>query len=889
MPWIPSFLSRWKTVLSKKSLSRQLDQELRSHFDLLTEENIRRGMTKNEAQRQARITLGGAAQIQEAYRDQAGLPFLETLAYDLRFGARMLFRNPGFTVVAVLTLALGIGANTAIFSVVNAVLLRPLPYAHPQDLVTLRSNQSWPDLHDIQQQARSLEKIGAFANWQFDLLGNGEPEQVQAALVSLDLFDTLGVAPALGRTFSTADDQPGNARVVVISHGFWQRKLGGDRAAIGRGITLTGNTYTIAGVMPAGFRFPSGDAEIWVPFRAGYPEAAQARGVHMQYSIARLKPGVTRAQAQSELDAIAQGLAKLYPEENRGRRYIALPLQQRVTGNIRPALLVLFGAVGFVLLIASLNFANLLLAKASTRTAEAQVRAALGATPGRLVRQFLTESLLISLLGGAAGLALGSYGIRLLLLLKPQDLPAIAAVNIDSTVLLFTVGVSLLTGCLFGLFPILQVILPRSAAGLKTGKAVSSQSRGTVRLRQAMIVGELAISLMLVCGAGLLIRTLWQLQNVDPGFNAQGVMTARVWLPQDRYAEIGPQNQFYSQLEQQLARQPGVQSAALVTELPLGGNHIPHNFVVAGRAPLAIGTEPEAETNLVSSAYFSTLQIPLRQGRFFTEADREGAPLVAIVNEAMVRQYFAKEDPLGAQLYFARDDKHTHFTIVGVVADVKESGPDQDAEPAIYTPLMQKQEPWRRWAAIVLRANEASTNDVRSNATGSNEAPAALAQTIKNAVWAVNPRIPVNKVGPLSGLLAGSLAPRRFNTVLLAIFAATALALAMIGVYGVVSYTVAQRTQEIGVRIALGASALNVFWMVLKQGLGMTALGIVLGIAGSFAAGRALVSLLFGVSSRDLLTFTATAVLLTIVALLATYIPARRAAKVDPMVALRYD
>ena len=796
----------------------------------------------------------------------------------------MLLRNPAFTAVAVLTLALGIGANTAIFSVVNAVLLRPLPYSHPRELITLRSSNSWPDLHDIQQQSRSLEKIGAYANWQFDLLGNGDPEQVQAALVSLDLFDTLGVAPALGRTFSSADDQPGTARVAVVSHGFWQRKLGGDAAVIGRSITLTGNSYTIAGVMPAGFRFPTGEADLWVPFRAGYPEAAAARGVHMQYSIARLRPGVTQAQAQSELDSIAKRLGELYPEENRGRRYIAMPLQQRVTGNIRPALLVLFGAVGFVLLIASLNFANLLLAKASTRTAEAQVRAALGATPRRLVRQFLTESLLISLLGGAAGLALGSYGIRLLLLLKPQDLPAIASVSIDSTVLLFTVGVSLLTGCLFGLFPILQVILPRSVAGLKTGKAVSSQSRATVKLRQAMIVGELGISLMLVCGAGLLIRSLWHLQSVDTGFNAQGIMTARVWLPQDRYAEIGPQNQFYSQLEQQLARRPGVQSAALVTELPLSGNHIPHNFVVAGRPPLALGTEPEAETNLVSPAYFSTLQIPLRQGRFFQESDREGAPLVAIVNEAMVRQYFAKEDPLGAQLYFARDPKHTHFSIVGVVGDVRESGPDQDAEPAIYLPLMQKQEPWRRWAAIVVRAK-----DARANASGSDDAPAALAETIKNAVWAVNPQIPVNKIGPFTGLLADSLAPRRFNTLLLVIFAATALALAMIGVYGVISYTVTQRTQEIGVRIALGASATNVFWMVLKQGLGMTALGIVLGVAGSLAAGRALVSLLFGVGAHDLLTFTLTAVLLTIVALLATYIPARRASRVDPMVALRYE
>jgi len=874
MRQLKHLLARLRTALSRKDLGRQLDHELRAHLEMLTEENLRRGMTKQEAERQARITLGSNTQIHEAYRDQAGLPFFETLLYDLRFAARMLRKNPGFTLVAVLTLALGIGANTAIFSVVNAVLLRPLPYAHPQELITLRSFNSWPDLYDIQQQSRSLEKIGAYANWQFDLLGNGEPEQVQASLVSLDLFDTLGVPPALGRTFSTTDDQLNGARVAVVSYGFWQRKLGGDPSAIGRAITLTGNSYTVAGVMPADFRLPTGEAELWVPFRVGYPEAASARGVHMQYTIARLKPGVTQAQAQSELDAIAKRLGKLYPSENRGRRYISMPLHQRVTGNIRPALLVLFGAVGFVLLIASLNFANLLLAKASTRRNEAQVRAALGATPRRLIRQFLTESMLISLLGGAAGLALGSYGIRLLLLLKPQDLPTLASVTVDSSVLLFTLGISLLTGCLFGLLPVLQIILPTSVAAPKTGKAVSSQSRSAIKLRQVMIVGELAISLMLVCGAGLLIRSLWHLQNVDTGFNTQNIVSARLWLPEGRYAEIAQQNQFFSELEQQLAHQPGVQSAALVTEMPLSGNHIPHNFVIAGRPPVAVGTEPEAETNLVSTGYFSTLQIPLLQGRFFNDADRGDAPLAAIVNEAMVRRYFDKDNPLGAQLYFARDEKRAHFTIVGVVADAKEYGPDQDAEPAIYMPILQKQEPWRRWAAIVVRTNES---------------PLAMGQTLKKAVWTVNPQIPVNKVGPLTDLLTDSLAPRRFNTILLVIFAATALLLAVVGVYGVISYTVTQRTQEIGVRIALGASTMNVFWMVLKQGLGMIAMGIVLGVAGSFAAGQALVSLLFGVGARDLLTFTVTATLLAIVALLATYIPARRATKVDPMVALRYE
>ncbi|HEY6306297.1 MAG TPA: ABC transporter permease [Candidatus Angelobacter sp.] len=856
----------------RKKDEEGLDHELRFHLEKEVEQNIARGMSAEEARRRALIAFGGVQQAREKVRDVGRSRALEDLQQDLRYGWRALRKSPGFTVVAAMTLALGIGANTAIFSVVNAVLLRPLPYTRPQELVTLRGGQSWPDLSDIQQQNRSLEKLGAFAPWQFDLLGHGEPEQISAALVSLDLFDALGVPPAAGRTFSSADDQPGSARVAVVSYGFWQRKLESDPRVSGRSIILSGNSFTVIGVMPPGFQLPQGDAEIWVPFRLGYPEAAGARGVHMQYAIARLRPRVSLGQAQSELDTIVEYLATLYPEENRGRRILMLPLRERVTGNVRPALQVLFAAVGLVLLLASLNFADLLLARASTRIAEAQVRAALGATPWRLVRQFLTESILLSAIGGIVGLTLGAWGVRILLLLKPPDLPQIAAVEIDGVVLLFTLVISLLTGAIFGLFPVLRVILPTYGSGLRTGKSRSGQTRSALKLRRAVIVGELAISLTLLCGSGLLLRTLWRLQSTDSGFNPEGVLTARLWLPENRYAKIDRQNQFFSQLEDRLKQLPAVKAASLVTELPLSGNHLSHNFVIVGQPPPQTGAEPEAQTNLVSSGYFASLEIPLLQGRFFAETDRAGAPLVAIVNQTMVREFFANADPIGAQIYFARDPEQKRLTIIGVVGDVKEFGPDEDQDPAIYTHILQKQEPWRRWSGIILRS-----------AGGQ----ATLAEELKKAVWAVDPEIPVNKIEPLADMLADSLAARRFNTLLLSLFATTSLLLAITGVYGVISYAVTQRTQEIGVRMALGARSGSVFWLVLKQGLALTVLGIALGTLGSLAAGRALVSLLFGVGERDLVTFLSCAVLLALVVILATLLPARRAARVDPMVALR--
>jgi putative ABC transport system permease protein len=862
--------------LTRGKVEKDFRQEIEEHIALLTEENMQRGMDPQEARYSALRSFGGVTQVAASHREHSGLPLLESLGQDVRFALRLMRRSPGFALVAIVTLALGIGANTAIFSVFNAVLLRPLPYSRPGELISMAGRQSWPDLHDIQQQSRSLESLGAFAGWRFDLLSQGEPEQAKAALVSLDLFDTLGVAPELGRTISSADDVLGGPRVVVTSYGFWQAKLGGRKDAIGKTLSLSGNPYTVVGVMPQNFRLPEGKAELFIPFRVGYPEGASARGLHFQYTVARLRPEWKQATAQAELDGIAKTLAKLYPDENRDRRYVIVPLHRRVSGPVREAILVLAAAVGLLLLIACFNFANLLLAKASSRGEEAKMRAALGATPGRLVRQFLTESLVLSSFGGLAGLALGAWGTRLLLLLKPPDMPSLVTVKVDLPVLLFTLALALLTGVVFGLFPVFQAVLPSRGTPGRAGKERAGESRGMLRVRRVLLAAELAISLVLLSTAGLLFRTLWQLQRTDPGFDVQGVLSAYIQLPPNRYATIERQNEFFAQLEQQLQRLPGISSATLGSELPMSGNHIPHNFLIEGRPAPPVGTEPEAQTNLVSPAYFSTLRIPLLAGRVFTQEDRIGSPLVAVVNAAMVRTYFKGQSPLGAQVRFARDPGPPKWmTIVGVVGDVKEFGLDMDEGGAIYMPILQKQEPWRRWSGILLR--------------GADPLSPPNGQLIKQAVWSVDAAVPVTEIQPLSDSLSESLSPRRFNAMLLGAFALTALLLTIAGVYGVISYMVTLRTREIGVRIALGASRLDVLKLLLKQGAAPTLAGVLLGLGGTLLAGRITSRLLFNMGSSDPLTLLSAAGLLAAMAMCATFIPSQRATRVDPVVALRCE
>jgi len=799
---------------------------------------------------------------------------MHALRQDVRYGVRVLRKNPAFTLVAALTLSLGIGANTAIFSVVNGVLLRPLPYTNPYELISIDRSQSAPDLEDFQRQGHAIAQLGGYADWSFDLLGKAEPEQVKGALVSVNLFPALGVKPLLGRTLGADDDRLGGAPMVLVSHRFWTQRMGADPEVIGKSLNLTGKSYTVIGVMPAGFILPRGEPELFVPLKIGYPEAANQRGVHFNFAIGRLAPHTSIQQAQAEITAISKRLAEIYPEENRGRQYTIVGLHDRVVRNVRATLLLLLGAVGFVLLIASSNFANLLLARASARRAELQTRLALGASASRLVRQLLTESLLLGLLGGTGGIGLAFVALQALLAAKPKQLPTLATLNIDTTVLVFALAISSLTGLLFGLFPAADIVREAKRAGVQQGIAEARHSRSTL-FRQVLIASEVALCVTLLCGSGLLIRSLVRLQDVSPGFETESILTAQLWLRENHYHDVAAQDRILRNIVEGLEHAPGVQSAALVTEPPLSGQHLSHNFIIAGRPPIPVGSEPDVDTNLVSPSYFETLKIPILKGRVFTPEDRAGAPPVAIINLSMAKQFWGSEDPIGARVAYARSSQRTWMNVVGVVADVRASGLDQPDEPTIYTPIFQKQEEWRRWATIGIRS--------------SGIPPLELAPLLKKQVWRLDDQLPLVQIQPLSYFLEESLAERRFNTFLLGVLASVSLALAMVGIYGVISYTVAQRTREFGIRMALGAVTSDLLGIVLIAALKLIVAGAATGLVAALLLTRVLSGMLFGISSRDPLTFLSITLLLLTVALAAALVPALRASSVDPVVALRHE
>jgi putative ABC transport system permease protein len=791
---------------------------------------------------------------------------------DLKFALRSLGKNPAFTLIAVLTLALGIGANTAIFSVVNGVLLRPLPYPEPERLVTLRSNQSVPELEDLQTQSQSFESMGGVSFQAADYSGGAEPIQIEVGLVASDFFKVLGGRAALGRTLTADDDRFGGERVPVLSHALWQRQFGGDPGIVGRNINLAGQSYTVVGVAAPDFRPPRTTLEAFAPIRVFYPVAAKSRGAHLLRVYGRLRPGVTMSAAQSELRVIDQRLAQANPEENKNRQSVLLSLHERMVGNIRPALLVLFGAVGLVLLIACANFANLLLARMASRTQELTVRAALGAGRGRLIRQVLVESIVLSVLGGAAGLLVGSWGMDALLALKPEDLPRVDSVHLDGAVLFFTMALALVTGLIFGLLPAWQATRVEIAGALgSAGRSVTSARSG---FRSALVVAELGLALLLLIGAGLLGKAFWQLTSVTPGFNPENVVTMRVELPEARYKTVQPQTQFRQQVLDNMNTLPGVE-AAIVSEMPLGGNAINHNFIIEGRPPIPAGEEPELYSRSIMGAYFKVLRIPLLQGRALSRDDRADTPAVGVINESMARQYFGGENPVGSRIRWARSEGVDWITIVGVVGNVRHFGLANAEEPAIYTPYAQSGQDWKRWSEFVIRT------------PGKMDGP--LVAQLKKMVWKVDPSIPVTQVRPMSEVLSASLAAQRFNTLLLVIFAAVALLLASVGLYGVLAFTVAQRTREIGIRMALGAQARDVLRLVLRQGLALSILGVAVGISVALAGTRVLRGLLYGVAPTDPATFAAVALLLVGVALTACLVPARRAMRVDPMVALRHE
>jgi len=870
--WLKILVSRIRTRITMRRLDQEFGEELESHLALFTEENIRRGLTPEDAERAARVRLGGITQLREMHRELRGLPWIETLAQDIRYALRTLRRNPGFTVVAILTLALGIGANTAIFTLINAVLLRPLPYEKPQELVTWRNNESLLDIDDIRDQSSFFAAGGGVNPEVMDYTGGAEPLGVRAGYVDAGLFQALGVPAMLGRALAPEEDRRGGPRVVVLAYPFWREYLASDPNIVGKTLPLSGNRYTVIGVMPASFAAPEYNLDLFVSLRVVYPEAAAYRGVHFMRSYWRLKPGVTVAQAGTGMAVIDARLAANYPEEEKGRHTLPIPLQQWVTGDVRPALRVLFGAVCVVLLIACANFAGLLMARTAARRREMVIRAALGGGRRRLVRQALTESTLLAVLGGVAGLLLARLGTSLLVAAKPAALAHSNGTSMDPAVLAFGLVVSTLTGLIFGLAPAWNASRPDVADTLKQEGRTATAGPAGRGFRRLLVVAEMALALVLLAGAGLLIKGFARLRAVDPGFNPAHLISIYIQLPATHYAEIPIQTGFRRELLARLNSLPGVQ-AAMVGDVPLNGSEVTHSLAFEGRPPVSAGDEPEVDTFCVMGDYFRVMQIPLRAGRTLTDMDREGQPLVAVINEAMARQYFPRQNPIGQRIRWGRETGPPRWmTIAGVVADVKQYSLAQPAYPAVFTPFVQSNEAWRRWMSVVVRAPDS---------------PASLIPEVKRQIWSLDSQIPLNRVQSMDELLRLSLAERRFNMFLLGLFAGLSMILAAVGLYGVMSYSVSQRTHEIGIRIAVGARRGDVLKLVMGQGARLAALGLSAGILGALALTRLMKSLLFGVTPTDPATLAAVVLLMMVVVSLACLVPARRAMRVDPMVALR--
>jgi len=855
-------------------MMEDLDRDIRDHIERETEDNIERGMTPEEARHAALRKFGNITRMKEETREVWSLVWLEQLLQDVRFGFRMLRNSPGFTAVAILTLALGIGANTAIFSVINGVLLSPLPYKDPEQLVVLKENDSPPNVMDIQKQTRAFSQGGGINVEKMDYIGASEPVQVRVGLINAGFLETLGVQPILGRIISSGEDVQGGPRLAIVSNHFWKNYLGGDPHAVSHTIQLGGNSYTVIGIMPASFAPPAENPDVFVSLIVRDPRAGAERDLHFMHTYWRLKAGVTLAQAQADMTAIDRRLAEQFPAEEKERKSQLVSLHEWLVGDVRPALLVLFGAVGMVLLIACANFASLLMVRAFAGRQELMIRAALGAGRGRLIRKALTESVLLSVLGGAVGLLFAHWGTSMLLALKPEKLARLSGIHLDTRVLLFVLVVSVLTGIVFGMAPVWIAARANVAEALKeSGRSATASTMGR-SIREILVTSELAVALVLLVGAGLLIKGFSRLRSMDPGFNSTNVMTMYLQLPRTRYGEIPKQTQFRRELLTRLNSLPGVQ-AAMVTDIPLGGNYVGHRFIIDGRPPMAVGGEPEAQTLSVMGNYFHVMQIPLRAGRDFTPLDREGQPLVAMVNEEMVREFFPLENPIGMRIRWAGDTGPPQWmTVIGVVADVKHSGLNQPTDPAVYTPFSQNNEAWRRFMTLAIRTQDASPG---------------LVEKVKKQIWSMDSQIPVSDVHAMDELIAVSLAQQRFNMLLLGLFAALALILAAVGIYGAMAYTASKRTHEIGIRTALGAQRRDVLRLVMRGGARIALFGIATGIAGALALTRLMASLLFEVKPTDPATFAGVAILLAFVGLAACYIPARRATRVDPMIVLRYE
>ena len=877
-----------RSLFRVSRLEREMERELRFHLERETEENIRRGMTRDEARRAALLAFGGVERVREDCRDVRRLRLIETLWQDLRYGARVLKNNPGFTIVAVFTLALGIGANTAIFSVIYGALLRPLPYQEGDQLVVLRQQAplagvnnlafSVAEIADYRERNKTLAEVVEHHSMNFILYGGAEPDRIQTGVVSANFFDVIGVRPLLGRTFRPDDEKHGAEAVLILSYEYWRRRHGGDPNIIGKVFRMNDRPHTVIGVLPPVPQYPN-ENDVYMPTSACPTRSSEQfianRNSRLMSVFGRLKAGVGLVQAQTDLVTIAGHLQQAYPESyppSRGYRVVLATLKEELTRQARPTFRLLLGTAGLVLLIACFSVANLMLARLMRREREMSLRAALGASRSRLIRQLLTESALLALMGGGVGLLIAAAGLNLLAGFAARFTTRASEISIDSTVLIFTLAVALLTGLVFGLLPALSA-RTELATALKDGGASSTSGTTRYRLRSVLVIAQVAVSFTLLIGAGLMFRSFIKLQHVDPGFNPEKVLVMRLSSNWSRFTTGQHYRDFYRQVVEKIRTQPGILAAAMSNSYPLnalGSANGPfkRDFFIEGRAPAENEQPPQADFRYVSPDFFATIRMPVVTGRLLTEGDNERAPAVAVINQSLARHRWGNEDPLGKRITLDRKD--SWVTIVGIVGDVRQYGLEQDHVDAVYEPVAQA-----GFANYLLARTAAD--------------PRSVVNQIRSAIHQVDPETAIDEATTLEQARSESLASPRLTTILLGLFAVIALLITAAGIAGVMALSVSQRTHELGIRMALGAAPMKALFMVPRQGMMLALIGLGIGLVGALALAKVLASFLFAVEPTDPLTYLGVSLVLALTSAIACFVPARRVTRIDPMIALRSE